>query len=127
MRRAHNLSEPTTFPGMSQMVRAGSTLYLAGQCALDREGVVVGEGDPETQARQCFRNIADLLALEGAALSDIVKLTCFVPTMDAYTAYAGVKRELFPTQAPTGTTVVVAALLDPRLLLEVEAVAVVEE
>jgi len=112
---------------MSQMVRAGDTLYLSGQCSLDARGDVVGEGDPNAQARQCFQNIADLLATEGATLADVVRLTCFVPDVDVYAAYMAVKCELFPVDPPTGTTVVVSALLDPRFLMEVEAVAVVDD
>ena len=123
-RRTYNPSEPLTFPGMSQMVRAGNTLYLSGQCAMDENAQLVGEGDALAQARQCFANISELLASEGATLADIVKLNCFVTSTEPYKAYSQVKRELFLSDPPTGTTVVVVALLDPRFLMEVEAIAV---
>jgi enamine deaminase RidA (YjgF/YER057c/UK114 family) len=112
------------FPGVSQMVRAGDTLYLSGQCSQDADGQVVGEGDPEAQARQCFRNIAELLATQGGTLADVVRLTTFFASVEAYPAYSAVKGELYPKDPPAGTAVVVNALLDPRFLLEVEVVAV---
>lgn len=124
MRRTHNPNPALTFGGMSQMVRAGDTLYLSGQCAQEADGELVGTGEREAQARQCFRNIADLLALEGASLADVVKLNCYAVDHEAYRAYSAVKRELFIDDCPTGTTVL-AHLLDPRFLLEVEAVAVI--
>src|SRR5437868_921715 len=57
---------------LSQVVRAGDTLYLAGQVPLDEAGNVVGENDLEAQARQVFRNMQRVLAAAGAELSDVV-------------------------------------------------------
>lgn len=123
-RTTYNPSDLLTFPGMSQSVRVGNLLYMSGQCSMDEQAQLVGEGDPLAQARQCFRNIEQLLAAEGGTLSDIVKVTCYVVASDVYPAYSQVKHELFPAEGPTGTTVVVRALLDPRFLLEVDATAV---
>lgn len=124
-RTAYNPSASLTFPGMSQSVRWKDLIFLSGQCSMDEAGTTVGEGDPEAQVRQCFRNIETLLAHEGATLADVVKLTCFVVDMDVYPAYAAVKKELFPTDGPAGTTVIVKGLLNPSFLLEVDATAVV--
>jgi enamine deaminase RidA (YjgF/YER057c/UK114 family) len=109
-------------PGFSEVVAAGPWILVSGQIAF-AEGQLVGVGEPETQARQCFHNLADALALAGARLADIVKLTCFMTDAAAYPAYAAVKAELFPDRAPTGTAVVVAGLLVPGALFEVEALA----
>jgi 2-iminobutanoate/2-iminopropanoate deaminase len=109
-------------PGFSDVVAAGAWILISGQIAF-AEGKLVGIGQAETQARQCFQNIAEALALTGAGLADIVKLTCFMTDAAAYPAYAAVKAELFPDRPPTGTAVVVAGLLVPGALFEVEALA----
>jgi 2-iminobutanoate/2-iminopropanoate deaminase len=123
-RTSYNPSEALTFPGMSQSVQFGDFVFLSGQCSMDENAAVVGEDDPVAQAYQIFQNIEALLAVEGSTLADIVKLTCFVVSPEAYSAYALVKSEIFPSDGPAGTTVVVKALLNPRFLLEVDATAV---
>jgi enamine deaminase RidA (YjgF/YER057c/UK114 family) len=125
MKRGINPSPALTFPAMSQAVRAGELLVLAGQVALDEDGNLVGPGDPVAQAEQCFRNIEQLLELGGASLRDVVKLTCFLSDKSVYPAYAAAKQTRFSSDAPAGTAVVVSALLDERFLLEVEAIAVI--
>jgi reactive intermediate/imine deaminase len=113
------------FAGMSQAVRDGDLVVVSGQVALDSNGEVVGEGDWEAQAEQALANLEAALAAAGAAPADVVKLTCFLTDAAGYAAYAAAKNRRFEAAAPASTCVVVAALLDPRLLLEVEAIAVV--
>jgi enamine deaminase RidA (YjgF/YER057c/UK114 family) len=120
-----NQSPAMTFPGMAQAVRVGDTIVLSGQVAFDETGALVGEGDAATQAEQCFVNIERLLEQAGASLADVVKLTCFLADVSAYAGYAEAKLRRFPAEGPAGTAVVVARLLDERLLMEVEAMAVV--
>lgn len=100
----------------------GPWITVSGQLALV-DGVLVGKGDPVRQVRQCFANISAALALAGAHLSDVVKLTCFLTDLAVYPRYAEVKASLFRDQPPAGTAVLVAGLLVPGALLEVEAVA----
>jgi enamine deaminase RidA (YjgF/YER057c/UK114 family) len=109
-------------PGFSEVVVAGPWIIVAGQIAM-KDGALVGAGDPEAQARQCFENISSALGLAGAALSDVVKLTCFMVDARAYPAYGAVKAELFVDGGPVGTAVVVAGLLVPDAVFEVEALA----
>ena len=123
-RTSYNPSAALTFPGMSQLVASGGFVFLAGQCSMDEDAQLVGQDDPSAQARQIFRNIEALLAAEGGTLADIVRLTCFAVSPAAYEAYAKVKAEIFASEGPAGTTVIVKALLNPRFLLEVEATAV---
>jgi enamine deaminase RidA (YjgF/YER057c/UK114 family) len=99
---------------------------LSGQVALDESGKLVGEGDAAAQCEQIFRNIERLLGKAGASLDDVVLLTCYLADRDAFPAYSALKRRIFPDTAPAGTSVIVAGLLDPRFLLEVEVVAVVD-
>jgi len=110
------------FPGMSQAVRCGEWITVSGQVAL-KDGKVVGIGDPAAQARQCFDNIAAVLAEAGASLADIVSLRCFLTDKSAYQGYAEVKGMLFQKEAPASTTMIISGLLVPDLLMEVEAVA----
>lgn len=110
------------FGGMSQAVVAGGWVHVSGQVAL-REGRVVGQGDPEAQAAQCFENLAAALQAAGAGLGQVVKLTCFLTEASAYAGYAAVRNRLFIGGAPASTVVIVKELLVPGLLMEVEALA----
>ncbi len=112
-------------PGMSQAARSGNVICLAGQVGFDEGGELVGT-DAAAQSEQIFRNIERLLAKAGGSLDDVIRLTCFLTDADQFPAYAEVKQRWFPGEAPASTSVIVTALLDPRLLLEVEAIAVVE-
>jgi enamine deaminase RidA (YjgF/YER057c/UK114 family) len=126
MERTSASSPHLTFEGMSQVVRAGPWAFTSGQVALGSDGDIVGVGDARTQADQCFDNVELALGEAGLALHDVVKLTCFLTSAAHFAGYAEAKRERFQDEsAPASTAVVVTALLDERLLLEVEAVAVV--
>lgn len=110
------------FPGMSQGVRFGDTIHISGQVSL-HEGKLVGIGDADAQARQCFANIEAILGLAGARMADVVALRCYLVDAAHYPAYAAVRNALFAEHPPCGTAVIVKALLLPELLMEVEAVA----
>lgn len=113
-----------TFAGMSQAVHDGRTIYLSGQVALAEDGSVVGLNDPHAQAEQCFRNVESVLRAAGGRLEDVVQLTCYLTDVNHYDAYAQVKTRLFAGCLPSSTTVIVAGLLHPELLIEVAAIAV---
>ncbi len=111
-----------SFPGMSQAVRCGDWITVSGQVAL-KDGKVVGVGDPAAQARQCFENIAAVLAEAGASLADVVSLRCYLVDKSAYQGYAEEKAMLFKDKSPASTTVIISALLITDLLMEIESVA----
>jgi enamine deaminase RidA (YjgF/YER057c/UK114 family) len=115
-----------TFAGMSQAVRIGNQIHVSGQVAFDEDGNIVGEGDPKLQAQQCFRNIEALLREAGASPADVVKLTCFLVDGASFPAYSEAKGKFLGDSPvpPASTTVIVAGLLVPGLLMEVEALAV---
>jgi len=110
--------------GMSQATRLGGVVHVAGQVAWGDDGEVVGEGDSRRHADQVFANLRRVLADAGCGLGDVAKLTCYLTDPADFTGYAAAKAAAFGDEAPASTTVVVAALLDPRLSIEVEAVAI---
>lgn len=107
----------------SQAVRAGGFIFVAGQIPLDpRTGQLV-EGPVEVQARRALENLKAVLAAAGAQLSDVVKTTVFLRSMDDFARVNEVYAEYFPRPAPARSAVAVAQL--PRgALVEIEAVAV---
>ncbi len=110
-------------PGYSPAASSGRLVFVSGQVALDGAGSLVGEGDCGEQARQTFRNVAAALASAGATWDDVVKLTAFLVDPADYDAYAAARLEVFPQGGPASSTVIVAALVRPEFLIEIEAVA----
>lgn len=119
-------------------VRGGHTLYshvvavegkrlvfVAGQLARDRAGNVVGKGDMRAQIRQVGENIKAALAAAGATLADIVKTNTYVTDIEEFFKHVDVRMEYFGA-LPTSTTVEVRKLAHPDLVVEVEAIAVVD-
>jgi len=111
----------------SQGVRVGNTIYVSGMAALDDAGNVVAPGDMKAQARKTFENIAAVLAEAGATMEDVVKITAYVTDVDRYPEYSQVRAEVFTRNLPASATVTVPALVIPELLVEVEAVAYLNE
>ena len=113
------------FGAFSQVavVGTGRTVFLKGQVALDRAGLVVGEGDMRAQVRQTLLNIQAVLAHVGGRVADIVALTHHVTDIAAFTGTGDIRREFFAPPYPVTTTVQVVALYRPELLVEITAVA----
>ena len=114
-------------PHYSQVARAGNTLYISGQLAIDERGELVGPNDPLAQARQAWKNLVGVLAAYGASPRQLVKTNTYI-THHAYRPMAGQARdEIFPQPPyPPSTLVVVASLADPQYLIELEGVAVLD-
>jgi 2-iminobutanoate/2-iminopropanoate deaminase len=101
-------------------------IFVAGQLARDRDGNIVGKGDMRAQMRQVGENLKTALAAAGATLNDLVKTTTFVTDIDEFFRHADVRMEYFGAALPTSTTVEVRRLAHPDLLVEVEAIAMVD-
>lgn len=112
---------------ISQAVRNGNTIYTSGQVAYDEAGNIVGGSDMGVQATQTFDNIRQVLAAAGATMDDVVKITAFITDMSQYGAYAAARTAAFPHNIPASSTVSVPVLVDPELMVEVEAVAIVDD
>jgi enamine deaminase RidA (YjgF/YER057c/UK114 family) len=110
--------------GYSRAVRVGDRVFVAGSAPIMAEGA-----DPPTdsygQAKRCLEIIAGALEQAGASLADVVRTRAYLTDAGAFDGFARAHGESFSEIRPANTTVVVAALLDPRWLLEIEAEAVV--
>ncbi len=109
-------------PALSPGVRVGELLFISGNVANDANGNLVGPGDCEAQSRQVMSNIRTIAEAAGASMSDVVKITCFLTDVNDYAAYGRVRSETFSNSPPASSTVIVAALVRPEFLVEVEAV-----
>ncbi|MFC6356266.1 RidA family protein [Luethyella okanaganae] len=96
-------------------------IFLSGQCSF-RDGVLVGENDIETQVEQTLENLISLLKAAGASTANVVKLMAWVTDASYAKDYARIRTKYF-TSIPPASTTVVSALVDPRMLIEVEAIA----
>ena len=110
--------------GYSRAVRAGSLVFVAGTTATGPDGELVGEGDPYAQTRQALGNVEASLARAGARLSDVVQTRLYVRDVASWEEVGRAHREVFGEARPTTAMVEVSALIDPRILVEVEATAV---
>jgi enamine deaminase RidA (YjgF/YER057c/UK114 family) len=106
----------------------GRFVAVSGQLALDEDGKLVGEGDPDAQAHQVFENLRRCLAAAGATFDHVVKLTFFVTDMAHMPAIRAARdAHKHADRLPAASAVQVAALVRPEFLMEIEAYAVVGE
>lgn len=108
-----------TFPHFR---RAGDFIFVSGTSARRADDSIAG-ADIRTQTRSVIENIRDILAAAGAGLADVVEVSTFLISMDDFAGYNEVYGEFFGYQGPARTTVAVAALPHPHLLIEIKAVA----
>jgi enamine deaminase RidA (YjgF/YER057c/UK114 family) len=107
--------------GYSRAVRVGERIYVTGTTALDEAGNLVGEGDAYAQSVQAIRNIEKVLKRAGATLEHVVRTRMFVTDIRHWEDYGRAHGEFFKTIKPCATMVEVSALIDPRMLIEIEA------
>jgi 2-iminobutanoate/2-iminopropanoate deaminase len=104
----------------------GRTIFSSGLTSRDNStGEVMHAGDPAAQTAQTLENLKLVLAEAGATLADVVKITTFICDRAHFQAVMDVRRHYFPKDPPASSTVIVSGLSDPRLLVEIEAIAFV--
>lgn len=105
----------------------GLPVFIAGQVAQDAKGAVVGEGDIGAQVEQVFLNLRTVVNACGGSMEDIVKITVFTTDLAYRPAIGAARTKHFRAGfMPASTFLVVSSLADPRFLVEIEAVAMVE-
>lgn len=106
-------------------VRTGNVVWIAGQVARDGDGRLVGEGDAEAQAVQCFENVKAVVEAAGGTMEDVVRANMYVTIRPHRDAVNAVRARYFRAPSlPVGTLLIVAGLALPEYLVEVDAVAV---
>ena len=112
--------------GYSRAVRVGHQVWVSGTTATDAAGRIVGHGDAYAQARQAIANIERALASAGARLADVVRTRIYVTDIGRWEDVARAHGEAFRDVRPACAMVEVARLIDPALLVEIEADAVID-
>ncbi len=107
--------------GYSRAVKVGSRIYVTGTTATDANGEIVGADDAYAQAKQCLLNIERALKRLDAGLEHIVRTRMFVTDISRWEEYGRAHGELLGEVMPATTMVEVSALIDPRMLIEIEA------
>jgi enamine deaminase RidA (YjgF/YER057c/UK114 family) len=113
--------------GFAKAVRAGGLVFVAGMTAVDAAGETVGDTDPYLQARECFAKAVAALESCGASAADVVQTRMYLVDPLDWQSVGRAHAEAFGEHPPAATMVVVKELLDPRMLLEVDVVAVVDQ
>lgn len=112
----------TTVPFSLGVIWTGRTLQTAGITARNANGDVVGAGDMRAQVTQIFANLADILTAAGASFEKVVKFTIFTTDIHRFNVDTSDIRLPYFKGRPAATLVEVSKLVDPRMLVEIEAI-----
>ena len=109
--------------GYSRAVRVANRIYVGGTTAIDEHGDIVGVDDAYAQTLQIIRNLERVLKKAGAKLDNVIRTRMFVTDISRWQEYGRAHSEFFGAIRPCTSMVEVRALIDPRMLIEIEAEA----
>jgi len=112
--------------GYSRAVRVGDEIQVSGTTATDEDGDLVGAGDPYAQAKQAIANVETALEEAGGSLDDVIRTRTYVTDIEQWEEIGKAHGEAFGEARPATSMVEVQRLIDPEMLVEIEAVARVE-
>lgn len=124
---APELSTPSGHFSQGIIASPGRMVFISGMTARDADGRVVGPGDIEAQTHRVCENLKHAVSAAGGTLDDIVRVDVFVRNIEHFDAIHRVRRQYFDTPAPASTLLEVSKMVSPEMLIEINAIAVIDD